>query len=177
MSLMSLLNADLSTSSSTTSPQVQQAIQMLAAKTASQATTTTSATGKSSVQITIEAKRAANAKADGSKDATALATELRAGLDEAYEVLGKKNSADLRALSGRALATMALNESGTFSRAETAAAKLELRSRDRQSALSAIGTGSLTVASLTTYTRDLLAARESMSAEEQRLRESDRNLR
>jgi predicted flap endonuclease-1-like 5' DNA nuclease len=173
MSLFSILNNDTSSTSSTsTSTQIAQALQALAAKNAAKAGSTTNGTNQTGVSITVEAKRAANAKADAGKDAAALAAELR----KAFDTAGK-NSADLTTLSGRALATVALNEGGQFSPTEIAAAKLELRTRDRQSALTMLSSGPLTSATLTTYTTNLLAARESMSAEEQKLRGSDPDLR
>ena len=179
MSLFSILNNDVSTatSSSTTSSQISQALQTLAAKNAIKVKAGTSDDSKTSVLITLDAKRAANAKADAGVDAATLAKSLRADLDAQYKAAGKKDSANLTAMSGRALATIALNDGNSFSRTEVAAAKLELRARDRQSALSAIGSSSLTAASLTTYTRDLLASRETMSGEEQRLRQANPNLR
>lgn len=175
MSLFSILNNDTATStttSSSTSAQVAKAIQVLAAKNAAKSAAATGSTAQSGVSITIEAKRAANAKADAAKTPAALTTELR----KAFDAAGK-DSANLTALSGRALATVALNEDGQFSRTEIAAAKLELRARDRQSALTMIASGPLTSASLTTYTTNLLATRESMSAEEQQLRQTNQTLR
>jgi len=177
MSLWSYLNADYSSSSST-STQIAQALQTVSKATATTATTsTTSVTGQSNVLITIEAKRAAATKEDAGKDAATLATELRNAFDAQYAAAGKTNSADLTTLSGRALATVALNETDQFSRAEIAAAKQELRARDRQTALAALSSGPLTSATLATYSRDLLAAREGMSGEEQRLRANNPNLR
>jgi hypothetical protein len=178
MSLFSYLNMDASAStSSSLSPQLAQALQTVAQKNAAKATGAVGgSSGSSSVSITLEAKRAAAAKADADKSPTALAGELRASLNGQYKT-GGKNSADLTVLSGRALATIALNESNQFSRAEIAAAKLELRARDRQSALAAISSGPLTSTSLSTYMRDMIATRSLMSSEEQQLREANPNLR
>ena len=176
MSLMSLLNQDYSTASSTTSStsaQVAQAMQVLTKAQEKAGEATTSGTKQASISITVEARRAAATKADAAKSPAALAKELRASLDEQ----DGKSSAKFTTMSGRALATIALNETGQFSKSEIAAAKLELRSRDRQSALTMLASGPLTSASLATYTRNLLAARDLMSAEEQRLRATDPNLR
>lgn len=178
MSLWSYLGTDLSGSStsSTMSAQIAQAVQAASAKSKT-SSSSTSATGQSSVLITVEAKRAAATKADAGKDASAMIADVRKELDAQYAKAGKTHSADLTTLSGRALATIALNETNQFSRAEIAAAKLELRARDRQSAMSLMSTGPLTSATLATYTRDLLAAREGMSSEEQQLRAANPNLR
>jgi len=176
MSLMSLLNQDYSTSSST-SPQVAQAMQVLTKAQEKANATTTSAAGQSTVSITIDAKRAAAAKEDAGKDATVLATDLRKSFDAQYKKAGKKNSADLTALSGRALSVVALNEGGQFSKGEIAAAKQELRARDRNSALAMLASGPLTSTSLKSYTTNLLAARDTMSAEERQLRANDPSLR
>lgn len=178
MSLISYLNMDMSSSSSSNvSTEVAKAMQTMADRKASQGSGKTGGTsGGSQVSITVEAKRAAATKADAGKSGAALASELRISFDKQYEKTGK-NSADLTALSGRALATIALNESGKFSKAEIAAAKLELRTRDRQSAVAAINAGPLTSASLATYMRDMLASRSLLSAEEQQLREANPSLR
>lgn len=182
MSLWSYLNTDSSSSTATSSATLQLAQALQAAKlpeekggTSTVAATTGAAT--SSVLITVEAKRAAATKEDAAKSVSALASELRASFDKQYAAAGKKNSADLTALSGRALAVVALNETNQFSKAEIAAAKLELRARDRQSTVSALASSDLTAASLKTYSRDLLTARSLMSNEEQRLRASNPGLR
>jgi hypothetical protein len=181
MSLWSILNTDSSASSSSTTAQLAQAMQApklsASGKTSISTQATTSDPAASSVLITVEAKRAAATKEDAAKSVSALASELRASFDKQYAAAGKKNSADLTALSGRALAIVALNETNQFSKAEIAAAKLELRARDRQSTVSALASSDLTAASLKTYSRDLLTARSLMSNEEQRLRASNPGLR
>jgi hypothetical protein len=176
MSLWSYLGTDLSGSSTSSSAQVAQAMQTLAAR-SNTSGSSTSGTGQSSVLITIDAKRAAAAKADAGKDAATMISDVRKELDTQYTAAGKTHSADLTALSGRALSTIALNETNQFSRAEIAAAKEELRARDRQSVMGMINAGPLTAATLATYTRDLLTAREGMSSEEQKLRAANPNLR
>ena len=177
MSLWSYLNAD--SSGSSVSAQVAQAMRTIAAARdkATGASGTTSGAATAPVSITIEAKRAAAAKEDAGKTAADLAEEVRASLDKQYAAAGQKNSADLTTLSGRALATIALNETALFSPSEIAAAKQELRARDRQSMLSIISSGPLTAASLATYSQDMLAARDLMSAEEKQLRAIDPKLR
>jgi hypothetical protein len=179
MSLISYLNAD-SLGSSSTSSQVTQALATIAAKKAaatSTDTTTETQSSGTSVNITVQARRAAAEKADASKTAAALATELRKSLDADYAAAGKKNSSDLTAQSGRALATIALNESGQFSKSEIAAAKLELRARDRQSILAEINAGPLTAASLAAYSKQMMGARATMSVEERSLRDANPNIR
>lgn len=185
MSLISYLNSD-SLGSSSTNPQVAQALQTIAAKKASATATDTSATtttkpgtkpGGSSVNITVQARRAAAEKADAGKTAADLSAELRKSLDADYAAAGKKNSSNLTAQSGRALATIALNESGQFSKSEIAAAKLELRARDRQSILAEINAGPLTAATLAAYSKQMMGARASMSVEERNLRDANPNIR
>jgi hypothetical protein len=178
MSLFSYLNND-SYGSSSVGSQAALALQQALVKAGKAQAPGSKAgtTGQPTTSITIEAKRAAAAKADAGKDALALKTELRTSFDKQYEKNGEKNSADLTALSGRALAVIALDDGQTFSRAELAAAKLELRTRDRQLAMAAIGSGGLTAATLTSYLSDLTASREAMSSEEQQLRSANPNLR
>lgn len=178
MSLFSYLNTD-SFGSSPASPQIAKALQTIAEKTA----TTTSSSGSkaqstsNSVLITLQAQRAAAEKEDAGKTADVLRTELRTQIDADNKKAGKKDSADLTAMSGRALATIALNESGQFSRTEIAAAKLEMRTRDRLTLVAQISSGPLTSSSLAAYTQQLTASRATMSAEERGLRDANPNLR
>jgi len=155
--------------------------QIEAQKAASGTTTktgeTSNSTGSStssSVSITVDAQRAASEAKDAKKDASALVAELRKAFDEAY---GKGDAPDTGELSGRALALVATNEGGGFSRAEVAAAKAELRDRDRASALAVISSGDLTSSTLITYNKELLAQRAAMSPEERALRDANPKLR
>ena len=132
--------------------------------------TTTSSSSSSSVQISIGAQRASAETADAKKDAAKVASEARATFD-------KNGVSATGAMSGRALAIVGGNEDGTFSRAEVHAAKAELRERDRQSVLTFFNSGELSASSLKTFGQQLIAARQSMSAEEQALRASDPDLR
>jgi hypothetical protein len=124
----------------------------------------------SSVQISLSAQRAGAESDDAKKDAATVASNARAALD-------KNGASATGAMSGRALAIVALNQDGTFSRTEVDAAKTELRERDRQSVLAFFNSGDVTASSLKAYGQQLLAARQSMSAEEQALRASDPDLR
>lgn len=177
MSLIDYLASSLP-ETSTINPQVTQALQAASTKTSGNASGTAGVTGiASDLLITVTAKRKAAASADADKDAAALATDLRASLDTQYAAAGKGDSADLTVLSGRALAIMAQGGQGGFSRTEAAAAKQELRERDRQAAVEAMSSAPLTAASLRTFTQTLLAERDAMSAEERALREADPSLR
>ncbi len=179
MSLFSYLNTD-SFGSSPASTQIAKALQTIAEKNAATAVaagTQTQSAGSSSVLITLQAQRAAAEKEDAGKTAQTLTTELRTHIDADNKKAGKKDNADLTAMSGRALATIALNESGQFSRTEIAAAKLEMRTRDRLSVVAQINSGGLTSASLAAYTQQLTASRATMSAEERGLRDANPNLR
>ena len=176
MSLFDYLNNDPSNSTSSTTSLLQQ-IAAQRGITVPTSTlnalaneTTTTSSNASSVQISIGAQRASAETDDAKKDRAKLTGEARAALD--------KNSVSAAgAMSGRALAIVGLNEDGSFSRAEVDAAKAELRDRDRQSVLSFFNSGELSASSLKTFGQQLLAARQSMSAEEQSLRASDPNLR
>ena len=186
MSLFDYLNNDSlsSVSSSSSSSQISLLLQQAQAKqgivvpakveTAAE-TSSTATSNQSSVSITLAAQRANASATDAKKDAATLAEEVRAALDEHYADGGKSPS--VSAFSARALALVALNEDGSFSKAEVAAAKSELRERDRLSALSFINSGELTAASLKSYSQQVLAAREGMSKEERLLRDSDPHLR
>jgi hypothetical protein len=131
---------------------------------------TATSSSSSSVQISIGAQRAGAETDDAKKDAAKVASEARATLD-------KNGVSATGAMSGRALAIIGVNQDGTFSRAEVDAAKAELRERDRQSVLTFFNSGELSASSLRSFGQQLLAARQSMSAEEQSLRASDPNLR
>ena len=181
MSLFSYLNADPSGTSSANS-QIAQVLQQAKARATGSKATTTASSGISGakpaqVQVTLEARRLAAAKADAGKSAVTLAGEMRKWLDASYAAAGRKNSADLTVLSGRALAVIALNSSGHFSRAEIAAAKTELRERDRAALVDQINGSALTASSLATYSQSLNAARALMSPEEQALRQANPRLR
>lgn len=176
MSLFSILSNTDSTSSSVSSS-IQLLLQQVAAKqgTDSSSSTTDSTSGTdavSSVLITLQAQRAAADQADADKDAATLAKDTRAALDAQYKEKGSKE-ADMGAFSNRALSQIALNENGSFSKAEVAQAKSELRERDRQSLMQVINAGPLTSSTLTAYARNMTSARSTMSAEERMLRDSN----
>ena len=125
----------------------------------------------SGADITMAAKRAAAAAADARKDAAALAKEIRNTLDGAVAGNGTAKG-DFSALSNRALATVALNRHGAFTRAEIHGAKAELAIRDRQDLLERLSSDGLSASTLAAYQSSRLTARASMSAEEIQLRDS-----
>ncbi|MBO9579998.1 MAG: hypothetical protein J7498_03825 [Sphingobium sp.] len=176
MSLFDYLNNDSASSAGSASSLLQQVAAQrgitVPASTlnALGADTGSTASASSSVQISIGAQRANAETDDAKKDAAKVA-------NEAHAALKKGGVSATGAMSGRALAIVALNDDGSFSRAEAYAAKAELRERDRQSVLTFFSSGELTASSLKTFGQQLLAARQSMSAEEQALRASDPNLR
>jgi len=177
MSIFSWLKADTA-SSLPTNVQIARAMQAIAdRKTPLAGKDGTGAATESSVQITLQARRAAAEQDDADKSAPALAAALRGALDAAYAAVGERHSADLTALSGRALAIMAQGETGGFSRAESAAAKMELRERDRQAVLAQINAGGLTASSLGAYLKQSVSARATMSTEERSLRDGNPGLR
>ena len=176
MSLFSYLNVDSSDSLLINLKKAQSAATE-SKVTTSIAESTSRTANTSSVLITVAARRAAAEKDDAGKAASAFAGELRTTLDDAYATAGERHSADLTALSGRALAVIALNEDGQFSRAEIAAAKTELRGRDRQAVLTQISENGLTASSLAAYLQQATDARSTMSAEERNLRDANPSLR
>lgn len=178
MSLISYLNSDSSSTSTATSSLVTQALQTIAAKQA-EAASTAAASGEqaASVSITLAAQRAAAETADAGKTADALTSEIRAAFDADDAAAGEANSADLTALSGRALALVALDDGTHFTKAEMAAARTELRARDRQALVEEMSSTPLTASSLKDFLQARLATRQTMSAEERQLRDSDPSLR
>lgn len=179
MSLFSILNG-----SSSANAQQSPLLQMLSADgtTSGMLDAVSSALGISanpsntSASITPAAKWAAAAAADAGKNVADLTSEIRSTLDSQYAASGSK-TADMTALSGRALAVVALNKDGTFSTVEAAAAKSALRERDRTSLLGLMSGQGLSSSSLAAYSNQLLAARVAMSPEERQLRDLDPSLR
>lgn len=176
MSLFDQLNNDSNSTSSLTA-QMQLLIQQASAKSGNLTAAPTEdiisiATDQTPiVKITLDALRANADKEDADTAAGTLSETIRKALDK-----GGTNAA-LGGYSGRALAVMALNEDGSFSKAEIAAAKAELRERDRASAIAFLNGGNVTAASLKAYSQQMLAAHQQMSAEERLLRDNDPNLR
>lgn len=177
MSLFDYLNNDSSKSTTSSAASLLQQVAAQRGITVPASTlnalsgdTSSTTSNASSVQISVGAQRASAETGDAKKDASKVASEARAALD-------KNGVSATGVMSGRALAIVALDENGNFSRAEVDAAKAELRERDRQSVLTFFNSGELTASSLKTFGQQLLAARQSMSSEEQALRASDPNLR
>jgi hypothetical protein len=116
--------------------------------------------------ISAAARAAAAAKADNAKDFTALSKDVRATLTAQYSVAKAAGDAspeaDLSAMSGRALAAIALDRGDIFTRAEGNAAKAELRNRMRQDVV-ASGGG---LAGITTYSKQMVTRYDSASVEE-----------
>jgi hypothetical protein len=182
MSLLSLLNTNNS-SSGTASSAVTSAIQKLSALKSAKTETANAAKNPkvtSDVAITQTAKITAAEKADSKKDFAALGNEMRSTLNAQY-VAAKAggNSApkpNLTNLSGRALAAIILNKTGTFNRAEIHAARSEMKQRDRSAVLDATASG-MNISTLTTYSKQMLASYDSMSVEEREVRGSTSNAR
>ncbi|PVE59669.1 hypothetical protein DC429_04565 [Arthrobacter sp. TPD3018] len=129
-------------------------------------TATASGTTKGDVAtISLPARRAAAQIADATKDFTALSKEVRATLNAQYKSAGKTATPKLDELSGRALAAIALNQTGGFSRIEVSAAKAALQSRERESATGAIHGGSFAA-----YSQTLVTQYDAMSSEERQAR-------
>lgn len=156
-----------STSQTDASATVQAALQKLAAQTETKAASSSSS--GTQVNISQAALAAANAKADNEKDASVVLTETRAALDAQYADGTAKGSADLSKLSGRALALMALNKDGTFSAAESRAAKNALKEDTRSSFMSAMS-GGLDASSIASFSTQIAAQFDDMSPEEREAR-------
>ncbi|MGP7795057.1 hypothetical protein [Sphingomonas sp. CLY1604] len=114
--------------------------------------------------ISLGARRAAAQLADARKDFGALAKEVRASLDS-----HSQGSTGLEAMSGRALAAIALDHGDVFSRTEVVAAKAELQARERQGVTSAMRSGG-GLAGLATYSQTLVSDYDTMSSEERQAR-------
>jgi hypothetical protein len=182
MSLLSLLTTN-NPSSGTASSAVTTAIRKLAALKSAKAGTTNAAKNPkvaSDVAITQTAKITAATKSDSKKDFTTLASEVRSTLTVQYVAAkaGSNNAPkpDLNNLSGRALAAIILNKAATFRRSEIHAARSEMKQRDRSAVLDATASG-MNASTLTTYSKQMLASYDSMSAEEREVRGSTSDTR
>ena len=173
MSLMSMIGSFTSSGSQSLysgiqlSPAAQQAIADQAAANAPIPAPT--APEGDTTQISDAAKAAAAAKADNAKDFGELTKEVRANLDAQYTAGTPKGHPDLSGLSGRALASIALNKDGSFSPAETALAKKTLNDQTRASFLSATSSGQGLTA-LAAYSQQAVTQYDNMSAEERQAR-------
>lgn len=173
MSLFSYMNVGTSqTSNNFSSSSVYNTAleQLISAKNGLTGNTTASGNASSGVTISVAASIASAAKDDAKKDAATLAKDIRKTLDTQY---GKDNTgkADFTEMSPRALSTIMLNESGSFSKAEMIAAKQEMRSRDRDAFLTATA-NDLSVDTLKTYQTALMTGRSTMSIEERTVRDA-----
>ncbi len=175
MSLISYLNFDSSSSSSSTNSlgsAYTTALAQLQAAQAKLASTATSSGTKSSSAVTISASAtiAAATKEDAKKESADLIADIRTELDAQYTKNGK-GKADLSAMSPRAVASIALNSTGAFSKAEQLTAKAEMRTRDRAAFFDATA-NDFSLTSLQAYQSARLVGYGSMSAEERALRGS-----
>ncbi len=145
-----------------------------AAQSTSTSATTPAASTQSDVSISAEALAAAQAKDDNAKDFATLSSEVRATLNSQYaaqKTAGKTGTTpDLSSLSGRAVAAIALNRSGAFSRSEVMAAKAELRTRTQEEfAKSTMASGGGT-AGIAAYSSQMVSLFDDMSDEEREAR-------
>lgn len=130
------------------------------------------ATGANTASISVSAKIAAAEKIDNAKDFTTLSHDVRATLDAAYAVaktVGKSGAPDLSEMSGRALAAIILNKTGSFNGSEQAAAKHELQQRTRDEFTTALSSGSGLTA-LSSYNQLLVGEYDAISPEEREAR-------
>lgn len=164
MSLLSIISNYTSGSSSTASPAIIAAQARLAIAQAEKEAAPV--TPSSAVQISDAALLAQAGKADRAKDFAVLASEVRATIDKQYAAGADQPKLD--PLSGRALAAVALNQNDKFSRQEQAAARAELKSREREALAKALSTG-MSVANLAGYGKILADRYEAASPEERRV--------
>jgi len=172
-SYMNLTGSPSSTSSGGLGSLYGSALEQLTATVGSSAAAkagTSNSESPSGVTISVAATIAAAAKADKDKDGATLAADIRKDLDAQYKASGK-TTPDLSAQSPRALATIILNESGSFSKSEVLHAKAELRSRDRATFLAATA-NDFSLTSLEAYQTAKLTSRSSMSVEERTVRDA-----
>lgn len=164
LSILSTLTNGTSASSNSNAQisAVQARIDAAKADAASNISTGGAASGTS---ISDAAKLAAAATADNAKDFSALGVDVRKALDAQYAKGAQSDTLDPSALSGRALAAMAIDKDGQFSRAEQAVARLELRQREQDTLVQALSTG-FSIASLASYGKALAEQYDAMSAEE-----------
>jgi hypothetical protein len=125
------------------------------------------------VKISAAARLAAAEKADNAKDFDALSQEVREALDGQYAAQKASGSstkiADMSSLSGRALAAIALNKTGSFSRSEVLTAKMTLKERERDEIVGTMGSG-LNLGKMAAYGKQLVGEYDGMSSEERRAR-------
>lgn len=140
--------------------------------TATQASLTNKAISGSSatsgVSISTNATIAAATKADAKKEPADLIADIRTALDAQYKKDGKAR-VSLSEMSPRAVATIALNSTGEFSKAEVLTAKAEIRSRDR-AAFFDVTANDFSASSLEAYQSARLVSYKGMSVEERALR-------
>ena len=168
LSLLSILN-ETSTGTSATATSAAATIKLALAKAQAAAASASASDGSSGASISGAALLAAAQKADNAKDFTLLSQEVRATLDTQYKAGRSAGKADLSALSGRAVAAIALNKTGAFSRAESAQAKSELAAREKQGLTDAVSSG-MSIATLKSYGESLVSSYDAMSAEERQAR-------
>ncbi|WP_070157487.1 hypothetical protein [Sphingobium phenoxybenzoativorans] len=187
MSLLSLLNGAQSSQTQSSKAYVSTGLSAAAQKalaTAKEAASTASsgtqtASSQSDVSISPEALAAAQAKEDNAKDFAALSAQVRAALDAQYAKANATGNAtvergsapDLSALSGRAVAAIALNRTGAFSRAEVQAAKAEMRSRIQEDFANAALSSGGSSGGIAAYSSQLVSQYDAMSDEEREARD------
>lgn len=125
------------------------------------------AAASDSALISAEAIAAAE-KADNAKTLDTLSAAIRQLLDAQYAAAKASKSdakSDFSEMSGRALAVVALNRTGAFSRTEMATAKRELRDRTLAELNTSLKSGNA-LSALADYNEKLVAAYDAMSQEE-----------
>lgn len=125
-----------------------------------------SSAATSGVQISSAAALAQATASDRIKDFAALARETRTALDSQYKA--GSDLPELDKISGRALASIVLNEGYQFTRNEQAAARAELKSRERDVMTTALSSG-MSVATLASYGKTLAESYDATSPEERRV--------
>ncbi|MGK2908704.1 MAG: hypothetical protein ACSLE1_02715 [Sphingobium sp.] len=165
MSLISILSTMTSGSSSSGGAITAVQARLAMAQAAVEAQAASSA-GAGSPNISPAATLAQANAADKSKDFGVLAADTRATLDAQYKAGSDTPKFDK--ISGRALAAIVLNEGGKFSRGEQAAARAEIKARERDVLTIALSSG-MSVATLASYGKTLAENYDAKSPEERRV--------
>lgn len=177
MSLWSYISGSSSSASSASysSATYSAALAKIEAQSSGAATTATSTTDTSSdtgVSISDSAQAASSEAEDNQMDFGDLADTVRSSLDTLYaaeKTAGKPQTANFANLSGRALATVVLNQGNQFTPDEQRQAKAALDNQTRQDFATATS-GGMNMSSLSSYSQSLVTQYDAMSPEERQAR-------
>jgi hypothetical protein len=168
MSLWSILNNTTSQTATYGSAQATATMQKLIAAQAKLTTANNATSTNASPTISANAQLAALERTDNAKSFDTVSSQTRAALNAQYAAHSRTRedgALDLSKLSGRALAAVALNQTGAFSAGEITQAKVELRTRSIE-AYKNVTSGKSGIAALTSYNSWQIARYDAISPEE-----------